>query len=79
MKRIASLLPCLIAAALLAVPAPAAANCYAVGQRIAAERGGSLAAAQAEVRGGRQVCVIVVLVPGADGKRPRRQEIVVPQ
>ena len=29
-------------------------------------------------RGGQQVCVIVVLVPGKDGQRPRRSEIVVP-
>lgn len=57
----------------------AAADCYATGQRIAAQQGGTLAAAQAATRGGQQVCVIVVLVPGAEGQRPRRQEIVVPQ
>ena len=29
-------------------------------------------------QGGRPVCVVVVLVPGKDGKRPRRVEFVVP-
>lgn len=57
----------------------ASADCYAVGQRIASQQGGTLAAAQAASRGGRQVCVIVVLIPGEGGQRPRRQEIVVPQ
>ncbi|MBA3447023.1 MAG: hypothetical protein H0T56_05360, partial [Pseudaminobacter sp.] len=53
--------------------------CYAIGQQIAAERGGTLAKASSSTQGGQPVCVIVVLVPGKDGKRPRRAEIVVPQ
>jgi hypothetical protein len=56
-----------------------AANCYAVGQQVAAQKGGTLAKASPSSRGGRQVCVIVVLVPGKDGQRPRRTEVVVPQ
>lgn len=70
-----------LAAALLAF-APAtpanAADCYAIGQQVAAQNGGTLAKAQSASRGGQQVCVIVVLVPGKDGQRPRRTEIVVP-
>jgi hypothetical protein len=70
-----------IVAALLAF-APAgpaqAADCYAIGQQVAAQNGGTLAKAQSANRGGQQVCVIVVLVPGRDGQRPRRTEIVVP-
>jgi hypothetical protein len=54
------------------------ADCYAVGQRVAAEMGGQLAAANAENRGGQTVCRIVVLVPGKNGERPRRAEVVVP-
>lgn len=54
------------------------ADCYAVGQRVAAERGGTLARASAESRGGQTVCRIVVLVPGQNGERPRRAEIIVP-
>ncbi len=83
MKRTSALLVAMLCASLLAGPATsqqlAAADCFAIGQRIAAQRGGSLAAARAESRGGQQVCVIVVLVPGADGQRPRREEVVVPQ
>jgi len=56
-----------------------AADCYAVGQRVAAQNGGTLAKASAATRGGQAVCVIVVLVPGKEGERPRRAEIVVPQ
>lgn len=53
-------------------------NCHAVGQRQAAQMGGQLARATPDVRGGQQVCVIVVLLPAKDGQRPRREEIVVP-
>jgi hypothetical protein len=53
-------------------------DCYAIGQQIAAHNGGTLAKATPEDRGGQQVCVIVVLVPGQDGQRPRRAEFVVP-
>lgn len=63
-------------------PAPvlmAAGDCYAVGQQVAAENGGTLARASQSDQGGQPVCVIVVLVPGKDGKRPRRVEFVVPQ
>jgi hypothetical protein len=58
---------------------PVASDCYAVGQQVAAQKGGTLAKASQATRGGRTVCVIVVLVPGKDGQRPRRAEIVVPQ
>lgn len=56
-----------------------AADCYAIGQQVAAQNGGTLAKASSSTRGGQAVCVIVVLVPGKDGERPRRAEIVVPQ
>lgn len=56
----------------------AAADCYAVGQRVAAQNGGTLARASAANRGGQAVCVIVVVVPARDGQRPRRMEVVVP-
>ena len=57
----------------------AAADCYAVGQQVAAQNGGTLARASQSDQGGQPVCVIVVLVPAKDGKRPRRVEFVVPQ
>ena len=85
------LLAGLLAASTLA-PLPAAAqtapdgsyalaqggDCYAIGMRQAAQMGGQLARATPETRGGRRVCVIVVLMPARDGQRPRRNEIVVP-
>lgn len=54
------------------------ADCYAIGQRVAADMGGKLAAANAENQGGQMVCRIVVLVPAQNGERPRRAEVVVP-
>lgn len=61
-----------------AAPQFAAADCYAVGQRVAAQNGGTLARASEASQGGRTVCVIVVVVPARDGQRPRRMEVVVP-
>lgn len=55
------------------------ADCYSIGQQVAAQQGGTLAKASASNQGGQPVCVIVVLVPGKDGQRPRRQEFVIPQ
>ncbi|MEZ5810890.1 MAG: hypothetical protein R3D45_05680 [Rhizobiaceae bacterium] len=57
----------------------AAADCYTVGQAVAAQNGGQLAAARQAKRGGRNVCVIVVLIPAKNGQRGRRQEFIVPQ
>lgn len=56
-----------------------AGGCYAIGQQVAAENGGTLAKASEDVEGGQPVCRIVVLVKGKEGERPRRTEIVVPQ
>lgn len=56
----------------------AQADCYAIGQQVAAQNGGTLARATPSNQGGQPVCVIVVLVPGKDGQRPRRAEFVVP-
>lgn len=56
-----------------------ASDCYSVGQQVAQQHGGTLAKASQSTQGGQPVCVIVVLVPGKDGKRPRRTEVVVPQ
>ena len=57
---------------------PVAADCYSIGMRVAAQEGGQYAGASLETRGGRAVCVVVVLVPAKDGQRPRRKEVVVP-
>jgi hypothetical protein len=57
---------------------PVGADCYSVGQKVANQNGGQLARAAPQSRGGRTVCVIVVLVPAKDGQRPRRVEFIVP-
>lgn len=40
--------------------------------------GGTLARATSQTQNGREVCVVVVLIPGKDGERPRRVEVAVP-
>lgn len=78
-RPIAAMAAMAFAAPSFVVPSPAqAADCYSIGQQIAAEQGGTLAKASASSQGGQSVCVIVVLVPGKDGQRPRRVEVVVP-
>ena len=78
-----------LGAALPAVSLPAAAlgghgivqsaggDCYSIGLQVAADNGGTLAKASATTQGGQTVCIIVVLVPGKEGQRPRRAEFVV--
>jgi hypothetical protein len=68
----------LVTAGLVGVEPAAAADCYGIGQQIAAQNGGQLANVRESNQGGQPVCVVVVLVPGKDGGRPRRQEFVVP-
>ncbi len=54
------------------------ADCYSIGQQVAAENGGTLARASTVTRGEQTFCIVVVLVPGKDGARPRRAEFEVP-
>ncbi len=58
--------------------AKVAGDCVAVGQKVAAEQGGTLTKATPSTQNGRAMCVVVVLVPGRDGERPRRVEVAVP-
>lgn len=53
-------------------------DCTAVGERVAASQGGQLAKATPSTQNGAPVCVVVVLVPGRNGERPRRVEVAVP-
>lgn len=50
-------------------------NCYAVGERLAQERGAKLLRADAVGSG---ECRVVMLIRDGKGGRPRREEIVVP-
>ncbi|MCO4318335.1 hypothetical protein M8997_014155 [Phyllobacterium sp. 21LDTY02-6] len=69
----------LISVAGVAFASPAlAADCSAVGEQVAQSQGGTLARATSVVQNGKEVCVVVVLIPGRDGERPRRVEVAVP-
>lgn len=50
----------------------AAGDCRAIGQRKAAQHGGVLADVRVEQRGGRTVCVGVIIVQGKNGERGQR-------
>lgn len=76
----------LLAALLVCAPAAGRADdgnqtagerCYSIGLQVASDNGGMLAKTSASTRDGQTVCVIVVLVPGKEGQRPRRAEFVV--
>ena len=56
-----------------------AADCYAVGEQQAAAQGGTLATASDAVQNGQPVCRVIVVVPGQNGERPKRVEIIVPK
>lgn len=53
---------------------PVQADCYAIGQRVAAEMGGRLASVSSS--GGN--CIVLVLIPAQNGQPPRRERVVVP-
>lgn len=53
------------------------ANCWAVGESIAAQRGGELLNATPAASGGREACVVVIIIRNP-GKPPRRVQMVVP-
>lgn len=56
-----------------------AADCYAIGEQQAAAQGGTLANASDAVQNGQPVCRVIVVVPGQNGERPKRVEIIVPK
>ena len=56
-----------------------AGDCYQIGQQVAASAGGELIRAMADTKQGKAVCVIVIAVPGKNGGRPQRKQIVVDQ
>lgn len=51
--------------------------CQVAGQRVAAERGATLLAAEAVQRNGQALCEIVILTPATDGERAKREVVVV--
>ncbi|WP_336276326.1 hypothetical protein [Bartonella sp. CB178] len=55
-----------------------AAECTKVGREIATQQRGVLLRSKSVVQDGRDMCVVVVVVPARDGKNLRRIEIFVP-
>lgn len=55
------------------------ADCFALGEDVAAQKGGTLAKATPDTEGGQPVCRVVIVIPGKDGERPKREEIIIPQ
>lgn len=82
---LSSIAPGVAGAVPVAVPASpslvvnVADDCYAIGQRVAAENGGRLGNVTASEEGGQRVCIVVVLVPPREGKKGQRLTIVEPQ
>jgi hypothetical protein len=58
---------------------PVEVDCYAVGLDLAQQNGGELAKAIPVVQDGVSMCKIVILIPGGEGERPQRKEILVQQ
>jgi hypothetical protein len=56
-----------------------AADCYTIGEQQASNEGGTLATASDAVRNGQPVCRVIVVIPGQNGERPKRVEIIVPK
>lgn len=53
-------------------------NCFAAGQRLAAQHGATLLNAEAAEQGGQSGCKIVLHFEAQGGERPRREEVFVP-
>lgn len=70
---------CLLSLFILADVMPSvAADCADVGRKIADEQGGQLTKTTLVVQDNRNVCVVIVFIPGRNGEKPRRVEIAVP-
>ncbi|WP_336278985.1 hypothetical protein [Bartonella sp. CB175] len=55
-----------------------ASECARIGSKIASQRRGVLVRSTPVIQNGRNVCVVVVIVPAHDGEKLRRVEISVP-
>ncbi|WP_208435298.1 hypothetical protein [Bartonella phoceensis] len=55
-----------------------AAGCAEVGRKVAAQENGVLVRSKPVVQDGKDMCMIVVVVPAREGEKLRRVEIFVP-
>lgn len=53
-------------------------NCSAIAQQVAAENGGRVGRATIETRGGKKVCVVVVVINAKDGMPTQRLQREIP-
>lgn len=60
------------------LPPISSLDCYSEGEEVATQRGGTLARSTSSTQDGREMCIVVVLIPASDGQRPQRLEILVP-
>ncbi|WP_442879689.1 hypothetical protein [Bartonella sp. CB189] len=55
-----------------------ASGCAEIGRKVAAQRGGVLVRSTSVIQDGRNMCMVVVVVPARDDKKLRRMEVLVP-
>ncbi|MBB5073551.1 hypothetical protein HNQ69_000672 [Bartonella callosciuri] len=55
-----------------------ASGCAELGRRVAAQENGVLVRLKPVVQDGKDMCMVVVVVPARDGKKLRRVEVFVP-
>ncbi|KEG19944.1 hypothetical protein [Bartonella bacilliformis] len=55
-----------------------AADCAGVGKRVANQQGGMLTRSMPIVQNGKNMCVVVIVVPAHNGQKSRRVEVIVP-
>ncbi|WP_455474462.1 hypothetical protein [Bartonella sp. B30(2025)] len=68
----------IMVAILLSTKSVLASECVEVGRDVAAKQSGVLVRSTPTVQNGRDMCVVVVVVPAHDDKKLRRVEISVP-
>ncbi|MGL2349000.1 hypothetical protein ACOWKN_02725 [Helicobacter pylori] len=62
----------------ISVDSVLAADCAEVGKKVSSRQGGTLTRSTPIVRDGENMCVVVIVMPAHNGKKPRRVEVVVP-
>jgi hypothetical protein len=58
---------------------PVEVDCYAVGEQLAQQNGGTVAKAAPVTQDGQAMCKIVILIPASNGEPPKRMDFIVPQ
>ncbi|MBX4336104.1 hypothetical protein [Bartonella raoultii] len=75
MKKVFSFI---IIAVLLGADSVLAAGCSVVGKKVATQEDGVLVSLKPVIHEGKDMCMVVVVVPAHDGEKLRRVEVFVP-